>query len=230
MIWGALIKTALVRLGRAVSRAVVGEPAGDIPLDLTELARQAEDAMRPHGPREPSQPLSFKDVERQRAQAASAAHPMTRPETARPPPLPKPLSEAPPALAWTAPVLAEPAPFPATFPVTDVLDLPGGSSPFPDTLPPPSVLPAPLSEPAPPPLLTELLPEPLSPEPLSPGQRKADTVRPGTRAATRSAPRATPSRPPPPSPAMPRAAPRPLMPRPETRAAKRLPPRKPSGE
>jgi hypothetical protein len=211
MIWGALIKTALVRLGRAVSRAVVGEAPGDIPVDITELSitelsRVADDALRPHGPKEPSQPLSYRDVERQRAQAQSAA----RPETARPPPLPTP-AEPSPELAWSAP-------FPATFPVTDVLALPGVQSPFPDTLPPPSVLPVP--EPAPPPLLTE---------PLSPGQRKADTVRPGTRAATRSAPRATPSRPPPPSPAMPRAAPRPLMPRPDTRAAKRLP-RKPSGE
>lgn len=180
MIWGALIKTALVRLGRAV----FGEAAGDIPLDLTELAREAEDAMRPRGPNEPSQPLAYRDVERQRAQAA---------QSARPPPLPEPPqpAEASPELAWVAP-------FPATFPVTDVSEASSSGSPFPETLRPPSVVPL----------------------------RTADTVRPPVRPGD-PRPQARSSRPPPPSPAMPRAAPRPLVPRADKRLPP-VPPRKPS--
>jgi hypothetical protein len=100
------------------ARAAFGEAAGDIPVDLAELTRQAESAMRPHGPPEPSMPLPYREVQRQHAQAAQAA----RPETARPPPLPEPE--------------LQPEPFPATFPVTDVSAEPVANSPFPDTLRP----------------------------------------------------------------------------------------------
>jgi hypothetical protein len=131
MIWLALAKTLLVK----VVRSIVGEAggAGDIPLDITELSRVAEDALRPHGPPEPSQPLPYSEVERQRAQAASAA----RPETARPPPLPEPLC---PICEHTLGDhhTCEPreSEFPATFPVTELAPEPSSASPFPDTLRP----------------------------------------------------------------------------------------------
>jgi hypothetical protein len=90
MIWLALVKTLVVKLVRTVAGSLDRDrdtPIDPLELSITELSRIADDVARPRGPNEPSQPLPYREVERQRAMAKSAA----RPETARPPPLPEPM-------------------------------------------------------------------------------------------------------------------------------------------
>jgi hypothetical protein len=116
MSWLTLIKAAL-GIGRAVEAGVEIAVEAVTDVDVTELSRVAADALRPHGPPEPSQPLPYRDVERQRAQAA---------ESARPPPLP------------------EPEPFPATFPVTELPNRTADTNrPPPRAVPPRPLMPRP---------------------------------------------------------------------------------------